>query len=88
MCVEVTAVDGSVAYFKQWTKFVLAYNSTNNKWSELPKCPNFDFNHMATPRSRYLVAVLPHNEFMVVGGLTPDSSWTGTDSVEVASIVR
>ena len=38
---EVSVVDGSVAYFKQqWSKSVFGYNSTNNKWSELPKCPN------------------------------------------------
>ena len=39
---EMSAVDGSVAYFlpgKDWN-FVFAYNSTTNKWSELPKCPN------------------------------------------------
>ena len=38
---EVSAVDGSVAYFQPvGSKSAFAYNSTNNKWSELPECPN------------------------------------------------
>ena len=42
---EVSAVDGSVAYFQpELSKSVFAYNSTNNKWSELPKCPNYGFS--------------------------------------------
>ena len=45
MCGEVSAVDGSVAYFlPDGYKSVFAYNSTNNKWSELPKCPNDGFS--------------------------------------------
>ena len=42
---EVSAVDASVAYFRPGkSNSVFAYNSTNNKWSELPKCPNCDFS--------------------------------------------
>ena len=42
---EVSAVDGCVAYFRSvGYKSVFAYNSTNNKWSELPKCPNYGFS--------------------------------------------
>ena len=40
---EAIAVDGSVAYFLPgdlYSKTVFVYNSANNKWSELPKCPN------------------------------------------------
>ena len=37
-------VDESVAYFHTGEQEVFAYNSTNNKWSELPKCPNYDFS--------------------------------------------
>ena len=40
---EVSAVGGSVAYFLPGyygSKTVFAYNSTTNKWSELPECPN------------------------------------------------
>ena len=41
----VSAVDGSVAYCQQGgSKRVFAYNSTNNKWSELPECPNYGFS--------------------------------------------
>ena len=33
-----------MAYFKpQWSDSVITYNSTNNKWSELPRCPNSGF---------------------------------------------
>ena len=40
---------------------------------------------MATPRHQSLVAVLPHNQLVVVGGdsLADD----GDDSVEIANIV-
>ena len=44
---EVSVVDGSVAYFRPWglhSQIVFAYNSTNNKWSELPECPNRGFS--------------------------------------------
>ena len=34
---EVSAVNGSVAYFRPMGSNVFAYNSTNSKWSELPK---------------------------------------------------
>ena len=39
---EVSAVNGSVAYFqpKGAVGSVFAYTSATNKWSELPKCPN------------------------------------------------
>ena len=37
---EVSAVDGSVAYFRAArSKSVFANNSSTNKWSKLPKCP-------------------------------------------------
>ena len=39
---------------------------------------------MTTPRHHCLVAVLPHNELMIVGGWTPDGE---TDTVEIATIV-
>ena len=40
---------------------------------------------MTTPRSQCLVAVLPHNQLMVVGGWTPGGD--KTNSVEIASII-
>ena len=42
---EVSVVDESVAYFLPGgSKSVFAYNSTNNKWSELPECTNSGFS--------------------------------------------
>ena len=41
---EVSAVNGSVAYFRPMGSNVFAYNSTNSKWSELPKSPNSSFS--------------------------------------------
>ena len=42
---EVSVVDGRVVYFLPGgSKSVFVYNSTNNKWSELPKCPNHGFS--------------------------------------------
>ena len=53
------------------TTAIHAYNMATSSWEII--------SHMATPRYRCLVAVLAHNELMVVGG--------GTDSVEIATIV-
>ena len=58
------------------TTAVHMYNTTTNSWKVI--------SHMATPRTQCLVAVLPHNELMVVGGHTPGGL---TDSVEVATII-
>ena len=41
----VSVGDECVAYFKPWaSKSVFDYNSTNNKWSQLPECPKYDFS--------------------------------------------
>ena len=58
------------------TTAVFMYNTTTNSWEVI--------SHTAIPRRRCLVAVLPHNELMVVGGGTPHGL---TNSVEIASIV-
>ena len=58
------------------TTAIHMYNITTNSWEVI--------SHMTTPRCRCSVAVLPHNELMVVGGLTPDEE---TDFVEIASII-
>ena len=58
------------------TTAIHMYNTTTNSWEII--------SHMATPRSKSLVAVLPYNELMVVGGVTAAG---GTDSVEIASII-
>ena len=60
------------------TTAIHMYNTTTNSWEVI--------SHMTTPRSQCLVAVLPHNELMVMAGCTP-SSWTRTDSVKIATIV-
>ena len=59
------------------TTAIHTYNTTTNSWEVI--------SHMATPRTQCLVAVLPHDELMVVGGGTP-GVWA-TDSVEIATIV-
>jgi len=74
---QLLAVGGCDSYSKQTTAIHM-YNTTTNSWEVI--------SHMTTPRSHCLVAVLPHNQLMVVGGVTSDSR-TGTDSVEIASIV-
>ena len=71
------AVGGKDSDDKQTTAIHM-YNTTTNSWEVI--------SYMTTPRSQCLGAVLPHNELMVVGGRTPDS-WTGTNSVEIASVV-
>ena len=56
------------------TTAIHMYNTTTNSWEVI--------SHMTTPRYQCLVAVLPHNKLMVVGGGTPEM----TNSVEIASI--
>ena len=53
-----------------------AYNTTTNSWEVI--------SHMTTPRHQSLVAVLPHNELMVVGESTLAGG--GDDSIEIADI--
>ena len=69
------AVGGCDSNDKQTTAIHM-YNTTTDSWEVI--------SHMATPRQRCLVAVLPHNKLMVVGGWTADSK---TDTVEVTTIV-
>ena len=61
------AVDEGVGYFSPGEDEVFAYNSTNNKWSELPKCPNYGFS----------LAVV--NSFLTaIGGRTSSDKVTNT----------
>ena len=69
------AVGGKDSDGKQTTAIHM-YNTTTNSWKVI--------SHMTTPRSQCLVAVLPHNQLMVVGGFIPNGD---TDSVEIASII-
>ena len=73
---QLLAVGGDYSNDKT-TDAVHMYNPTTNSWEVI--------SYMNTRRSRCLVAVLPHDELMVVGGDIP-SGW-GTDTVEFASIV-
>ena len=72
---RVLAVGGKDSDNKETTAIHM-YNTTTNSWEVI--------SHMTTLRWRSLVAVLPHNELMVVGGRTPNGD---TDSVEIANIV-
>ena len=58
------------------TTAIHMYNTTTNSWEVI--------SDMATPRCQCLVAILSHNELMVVGGRT---SGDITDSVEFLTIV-
>ena len=71
------AVGGRDSDDKQTTAIHM-YNTTTNSWEVI--------SHMTTPRHRCLVAVLPHNQLMVVGGVTPESYLSGTDTVEIATM--
>ena len=57
------------------TNSVYAYDPTTDRWDVISTMP--------TARERCLVAVLPGNQLMVVGGITGDG--TETDKVEVAT---
>ena len=67
---------GGYGPYGKITTAIHMYNTTTNSWKVI--------SHMATPRSQCLVAVLPHNELMLVGGRTPDGV---TNSAEIATIV-
>ena len=70
---QLLAVGGKVSDDKETTAIHM-YNTTTNSWEVI--------SHMATPRYRCLVAVLPHDKLMIVGGRTFDSM---SDSVEIAT---
>ena len=59
------------------TTVIHMYSTTTNSWEVITR--------VTTPRCRCLVAVLPHNELMVVGGFIAGGD--KTDSVEIASII-
>ena len=58
------------------TTAIHMYNTTTNSWEVI--------SHMTSPQCQCLVAVLPHNELMVVDGVIPGDK---TNSVEIASII-
>ena len=68
MCGEVSAVDESLVYFQPvGSKSVFTYNSINNKWSELPKCPNL-----------YVSLAIVNSLLTVIGGKTPNREVTNS----------
>ena len=72
---QLLAVGGCDSTNKNTTG-ILMYNTTTNSW-KIISC-------MKIPRQQCSVAVLPHNELMIVGGCTPGGL---TDSVEIATII-
>ena len=70
-------VGGCDSAYKETTTAINMYNPTTDSWEVI--------SHMATARHQCLVAVLPHNELMVVGGFMPHSM--KADSVEIAVIL-
>ena len=78
LCGQLLAVGGKDSDDKETTAIHM-YNTTTNSWEVI--------SHMTAPRRQCSVAVLPHNKLMIVGGGIPASGWTGTNSVEIASII-
>ena len=71
---QLIAVGGLDSHNYKKTNSVYAYDPTTNRWDVISTMP--------TARERCLVAVLPGNQLMVVGGFTGS---TMTDKVEVAT---
>ena len=67
---------GGISSDHKETTAIHMYNITTNSWEVI--------SHMTTPRYRCLVAVLPHNELMVVNGVIAGGV---INSVEIGSIV-
>ena len=61
---------------KSYTNDILQYDPAMNTWTVIGRMP--------TPRAQSLVAVLPGDKLMVVGGWN-SSGWT--DAVEIASVI-
>ena len=61
--------------YQNKTNNIYSYNRETNSWEVI--------SHMTTPRYQCLVAVLLHNELMVVGGWTTSGD---TDKIEIASV--
>ena len=77
LCGQLLAVGGDDD--NSFTTAIHQYNPVTNSWEVI--------SHMPTARSDTLVAVLPGNKLMVVGGYTRKSgTLIGTDIVEIATI--
>ena len=73
---QLIAVGGSDSHNEKTTNSVYAYDPTTDRWDVISTMP--------TARSRCLVAVLPGNQLMVVGGFIGGDG-SQTDKVEVAT---
>jgi len=76
LCRQLLAVGGCDCNFKNCATAIRQYNPATNSWEVI--------SHMPTARSNPLVAVLPGNKLMVVGGYTGGRGTT--DKVEIATL--
>ena len=74
---QLIAVGGSDSYNKKTTNSVYAYDPTTDRWDVI--------STMSTARDHCLVAVLPGNQLIVVGGFTGGTTNSMTDKVDVAT---
>ena len=74
---QLIAVCGMDSHNEKTSNSVYAYDPTTDRWDVISTMP--------TARSRCLVAVLPGNQLMVVGGCTGSTYGSRTDKVEVAT---
>ena len=72
---QLLAVGGSDDSFRNYSTAIHQYNPATNSWKVI--------SHMPTARTSSLVAVLPGNKLMVVGGCTGSCV---TDIVEIATL--
>ena len=75
LCGQLLAVGGSDNSFRNYSTAIYQYNPATNSWEVI--------SHMPTARTYRLVAVLPGNKLMVVGGCTGSCV---TDIVEIATL--
>ena len=76
LCGQLLAVGGRDDNYKNFTTAIHQYNPATNSWEVI--------SHMPTARYDTLVAVLPGNKLMVVGGYT--DLGIETDEVEIATL--
>ena len=75
LCGHLLAVGGRHSDHKP-TNAIRKFDLVKNSWTVI--------GHMMTPRSLSVVAVLPGDKLMVVGGLTSTSTFSKSDVVEIA----
>ena len=83
LCGQLLAVGGCDDRFVNYSTAIHQYNPATNSWEVI--------SHMPTARSDTLVAVLPGNKLMVVGGYDGKSDamvHTRTDIVEIATLLE